>query len=29
MKAIDEAFEEKDLVGPFSTTDELMGFLNA
>ncbi len=29
MKAIDEAIEEKDLVGPFSTTDELMDSLNA
>lgn len=29
MKAIDEAIEGKNLVGPFSTTDEVMDSLNA
>ena len=29
MKAIEEAIEEKDLVGPFSTADEVMDSLNA
>lgn len=29
MKAIDEAIEGKDLVGPFSTIDEVMDSLNS